>query len=96
MRSAETPTQNFLNIKSELAPENDVSAFRRLLAELGGCGAQWTEMLAARRILSENFMTSPWVRRRPQETCLFFQLMAGPEDPLDRILDRLQENICVS
>ena len=40
------------------------SAFRRLVAELGGCGAVWTEMLAARQILSENFRTSPWLRRR--------------------------------
>jgi tRNA-dihydrouridine synthase B len=65
------------------------SAFRRVVAELGGCGALWTEMLAARQILSENFQTSPWLRRRPQESLVFFQLMAGAGDPLDRVLDRL-------
>jgi tRNA-dihydrouridine synthase B len=68
------------------------SAFRRLVAELGGCGALWTEMLATRQILSENFKTSPWVRRRPQETRLVFQLMASADDPLERVLGRLQEN----
>src|SRR5512142_2274068 len=68
------------------------SAFRRLLAELGGCGAVWTEMLAARRLLSEDFRSSPWVRRRPEETCLVYQLMVGDGDPLDRILGRLHEN----
>jgi tRNA-dihydrouridine synthase len=68
------------------------SAFRRLLAELGGCGATWTEMLAGRQILSENFRASPWVRRRPAERNLVFQLMVTPADPLERILHRLGEH----
>ena len=68
------------------------SAFRRLVAELGGCGALWTEMLAARQILSENFKTSPWLRRDPREKHLFFQLMVRASDPLDRILNRLGEH----
>jgi tRNA-dihydrouridine synthase B len=67
------------------------SAFRRLLAELGGCGAAWTEMLAARQILSENFSRSPWLRRRPQEGCLVYQLMVSPADPIERVLGRLEE-----
>ncbi len=67
------------------------SAFRRLVAELGGCGAIWTEMLAARQILSENFTTSPWLRRRPEESCLVYQLMVRASDPVERILDRLGE-----
>lgn len=67
------------------------SAFRRLVAELGGCGAVWTEMLAAPQILSENFRTSPWLRRRPQESCVVYQLMVNAEDPLERVLDRLGE-----
>lgn len=66
------------------------SAFRRLVAELGGCGAVWTEMLAARQILSENFHKSPWVRRHPQEKCLVYQLMVNSGDPLDRILGQLE------
>jgi len=67
------------------------SAFRRLVAELGGCGAVWTEMLAARQIQSENFKTSPWLRRRPHEGALVYQLMVNAGDPLERILDRLGE-----
>ena len=67
------------------------SAFRRLVAELGGCGALWTEMLAARQVLSDNFEVSPWVRRRAQEGCVFYQLMASSRDPLERVLDRLGE-----
>ncbi|MBN2507098.1 MAG: tRNA-dihydrouridine synthase family protein [Verrucomicrobia bacterium] len=65
------------------------SAFRRLVAELGGCGALWTEMLAARQILNENFDTSPWLRRPPHAPPLVYQLMVRAGDPLDRILARL-------
>ena len=68
------------------------SAFRRLLAELGGCGAVWTEMLAARQILNEDFSASPWLRRRPQENCVVFQLMVAAGDPVERILNRLGEH----
>jgi tRNA-dihydrouridine synthase len=67
------------------------SAFRRLLAELGGCGVAWTEMLAAPQILSENFRTSPWLRRRPQGSSLIYQLMVNANDPVERILDKLGE-----
>ena len=67
------------------------SAFRRLVAELGGCGAVWTEMLAARQILSESFTRSPWLRRRPQEGCVVYQLMLSAGDPIERILCRLGE-----
>lgn len=68
------------------------SAFRRLLAELGGCGAVWTEMLAARQILKEDFSASPWVRRHQVERNVVFQLMVRAGDPLDRVLDCLGEN----
>ena len=68
------------------------SAFRRLLAEFGGCGAVWTEMLATRQILNESFTESPWLRRRPAEGFTVFQLMTGPADPLERVLARLGEH----
>ncbi|MDH7502028.1 MAG: tRNA-dihydrouridine synthase family protein [Verrucomicrobiota bacterium] len=68
------------------------SAFRRLLAEFGGCGAVWTEMLAARQILHENFEKSPWLRRRPNERNVFYQLMVRAGDPFDRILGKLAEH----
>src|ERR1035441_4856672 len=67
------------------------SAFRRLVAELGGFGAVWTEMLAGRQILSESFKTSPWLRRRPQESCVVYQLMLNADDPIERILCRMGE-----
>ncbi|MHB9008578.1 MAG: tRNA-dihydrouridine synthase [Limisphaerales bacterium] len=67
------------------------SAFRRLLAELGGCGAVWTEMLAARQLLREDFRTSPWLRRHPVERNVIFQLMVRAGDPLEAILARLAD-----
>jgi len=67
------------------------SAFRRLLGEWGGYGAVWTEMLAARQILAEDFQVSPWVKRRPGDGFTVYQLMVRAGDPLDRVLDRLGE-----
>ena len=68
------------------------SAFRRLVAELGGCGALWTEMLAARQIINENFEKSPWLKRRSVEGCVFYQLMINAGDPFEKILNRMGEN----
>jgi tRNA-dihydrouridine synthase B len=67
------------------------SAFRRLLTDFGGCGAVWTEMLAGRQILREDFSSSPWLKRSPRDGRLVFQLMVRAGDPLDRILGRLAE-----
>ncbi len=67
------------------------SAFRRLVSELGGCGALWTEMLAARQILREDFRASPWLRRSSREVPLVYQLMVRAGDPLEAILGRLAE-----
>lgn len=67
------------------------SAFRRLVAGFGGCGAFWTEMLAARQTLNENFAKSPWLRRRPEEGQVIFQLMTHADDPLDRVLGRMAD-----
>lgn len=49
-------------------------------------------MLAARLILHENFERSPWLRRRPSERNVFYQLMVRAGDPFDRILGRLAEH----
>ncbi|HOX01340.1 MAG TPA: tRNA-dihydrouridine synthase family protein [Candidatus Paceibacterota bacterium] len=68
------------------------SAFRRLAAEIGGCGAFWTEMLAARQVLSEDFGRSPWLRWRPVEGMVFHQLMVRADDPIERVLDRMEQH----
>ena len=67
------------------------SAFRRLVAELGGCGAFWTEMLSAKQILNEDLHRSPYLRRRPIEGKVIYQLMVCDADRLDRVIGRLSE-----
>src|SRR4030095_4358611 len=75
------------------APLREVthSAFRRLIAELGGCGLQFTEMLSGRALLSEDLRNSPYVKRRPVERVVFYQLMLRPGDPIERIVGRLAD-----
>lgn len=68
------------------------SAFRRLLADFGGHGAVWTEMLAGPQVLHENFERSPWLKRSSRDPLVVYQLMVRQGDPLDRILDRLGEH----
>ena len=65
------------------------SAFRRLLADFGGYGALWTEMLSARSILAENTRNSPWLKRRPQEGKVIYQLLVLSTDRLAETLDCL-------
>jgi tRNA-dihydrouridine synthase len=65
------------------------SAFRRLLADFGGYGALFTEMLAAKMILHENSTTSPWLKRRPQEGKVIYQLLVTDTFRLPEIIDRL-------
>ena len=66
------------------------SAFRRLVSDFGGAGALYTEMLAAKQILGEHPRTSPWLRRRPREGRVFYQLMASSADRLDAVVDALR------
>jgi tRNA-dihydrouridine synthase len=68
------------------------SAFRRLLADFGGCGAVWTEMLAGPQILVEDFRHSPWLRRTYRDPLLVYQLMLRDGDPIERILARMGEH----
>lgn len=65
------------------------SAFRRLLADFGGYGALFTEMLAAKMILHENSTTSPWLKRRPREGKVIYQLLVTDTFRLPEIIDRL-------
>lgn len=66
------------------------SAFRRLLAEFGGYGALCTEMLAAKPLLVEDFARSPFVRRRPEEGTVIYQLLVPESDRLPEIVRRLR------
>jgi tRNA-dihydrouridine synthase len=66
-----------------LAPMAGVthSAFRRLLADFGGYGALFTEMLSTAAFLHEKPEESPFTRRRACEGQVFYQFrVAGGED----------------
>ncbi len=43
------------------------SAFRRLLADFGGYGAIYTELLAGRQMVNEEAGKSPYLKRRAEE-----------------------------
>ena len=66
------------------------SAFRRLVADFGGYGALFTEMLSAKALLNETFTNSPYVRRRPEEGSVFYQLLISDTDKLDATMERLR------
>jgi tRNA-dihydrouridine synthase len=65
------------------------SAFRRLLSDFGGYGALFTEMLSARAILGEDIQQSPWLKRRPAEGRVIYQLLATTTDGLPETIERL-------
>lgn len=67
------------------------SALRRLMSDYGGYGAVFTEMLSARMILHENFQHSPWVKRRPQEGKVVYQLLVTDTHKLPEIIARLSD-----
>ncbi len=67
------------------------SALRRLMADFGGYGAVFTEMLSAKMILHENFKNSPWLKRRPQEGKVIYQLLVTDSHRLPEIVARLSE-----
>lgn len=54
------------------------SAFRRLLAALGGVGLYATEMLSARSVPVEDPRRSPYLLRSAEEAPLAYQLLAAP------------------
>jgi len=66
------------------------SAFRRLLADFGGYGALYTEMLAGKCILHEDELQSPWLKRRPAEGRVIYQLLIANESRLPEIGARMQ------
>ena len=73
------------------APMADIthSAFRRLVADFGGYGALYTEMLPVNAVLHEDLQRSPWLRRRPEEGRVIYQLLVDSVEGLPECLARL-------
>jgi len=76
-----------------LAPMEGVtnSAFRRLLADYGGYGALFTEMLSASAFLQDKALESPFTRKRPCEGAVIYQFGASGREDLEAVLRKAGE-----
>lgn len=68
------------------------SAFRRLLADFSGYGALYTEMVSVRSIPHEFMNNTPFVKRRPCEGTVIYQLTLNGEEPFQPAIDTLKAN----
>jgi tRNA-dihydrouridine synthase B len=66
------------------------SAFRRLLADFGGYGALYTEMLSASALLQENITQSAFSKRRDCEGLVIYQLRTSGEEDIEAIIKKLE------
>ena len=67
------------------------SAFRRLVADFGGYGALFTEMLSGHALLQDNICRSPFTKRRECEGLVVYQLMLRGNESLESVIERLRE-----
>lgn len=63
------------------------SAFRRLVADFGGYGALWTEMLSGKALAGENLPRSPHTRRSDREGSVFYQLLLDGGEQVEAVVD---------
>jgi tRNA-dihydrouridine synthase B len=66
------------------------SAFRRLIADFGGYGALFTEMLSCRALLYEKVFESPFTKRRASEGPVIYQLRLTGDEDIVKIIEKLQ------
>lgn len=67
------------------------SAFRRLVADFGGYGAQFTEMLSGPALLHENLARSPFTKKRAYEGRVIYQLRLNGEEHIAAVIERLKK-----
>ena len=74
-----------------LAPMAGVtnSAFRRLLADFGGYGALFTEMLSASAFLNERPDESTYTKRRDCEGAVIYQFRTSGEENLEAVFEKM-------
>lgn len=65
------------------------SAFRRLVSDFGGYGGLYSEMLSVRMVIHESPATSPWLKRRPPEKRIIYQILVSDTRHLTRAIQRL-------
>ena len=65
------------------------SAFRRLVADFGGHGALFTEMLSPAALCGENAAVSPFTKKRPAEGAVIYQLLLSGDEQIAAIIEKL-------
>ena len=75
-----------------LAPMSGLThtVLRQLVAEFGGCGLFYTEMLSARALPSESPESSPWLRGTAQERPISYQLLVSHSEELEAAIDKIE------
>ncbi len=74
-----------------LAPMAGVthSAFRRLIADFGGYGALFTEMLSGNSLLHEDLISSPFTKSRETEGNVIYQLLLSGDEDIPAIIEKI-------
>ncbi|MFT5698108.1 MAG: tRNA-dihydrouridine synthase B [Desulforhopalus sp.] len=67
------------------------SGLRSLVQDLGGVGLLFTEMLAAKRLPSDNPIFSPLLTRTSSERPLIYQLVTGELEHISAAVDKLHQ-----
>ena len=67
------------------------SAYRRLLADFGGYGALYTEMVPTGSIHCEDLYHSPMTKRRAEEGRVIYQIVITGKAPVDQAVARLTQ-----
>ena len=65
------------------------SAFRRLVADFGGYGAIYTELLASKQMVREDPEKSTYLKRRPEEGKVIYQLLLTGQDSIPEVIARV-------
>jgi tRNA-dihydrouridine synthase B len=75
-----------------LAPMSGLThtVLRQLVAELGGCGLFYTEMLSARALPLETPDSSPWLRSTTQERPITYQLLVSHPEELAAAIEKVE------
>ena len=75
-----------------LAPMSGLThtVLRQLVAEIGGCGLFYTEMLSARTLPFEAPHSSPWLRSTAQERPIAYQLLVSHPEELAAAIEKIE------
>jgi nifR3 family TIM-barrel protein len=66
------------------------TALRQLVAECGGCGLFYSEMLSARALPSESPESSPWLLFKAPERPIIFQILVSRPDELPAAVAKIE------